>query len=87
MTVVQISDYRRETPLKKRQPHRRSSGLLIACVMTLACVVLFIVVAGAESYLGSANDGFQSLPRHLGGRGGLALVDAHQVDPVGCLGR
>ena len=85
MTVVQISDYRRETPLKKRQPHRRSSGLLIACVMTLACVVLFIVVAGAESYLGSANDGFQL--RHPGGRGGFALVDAHQVDPVGCLGR
>jgi len=58
MTVVQISDYRRKTPLQKRQPHRhrfddgRSLGLLIACVMTLVCVALFIVVAGAESYLG-----------------------------------
>jgi hypothetical protein len=54
MTVVQISDYRRKTPLQKR--HRLddggSSGLLIACVMALAWVVLFIVVAGAESYLG-----------------------------------
>jgi len=58
MTVVQISGYRRKTRLQKSQPRRhwfndgRHSGLLIACVMILACVVLFIVVAGAQSYLG-----------------------------------
>jgi len=59
MTVMQISDYRRrKTRLRKRQAHRHrlndggSSGPLIACVMILACVVLFSVVAGAESYLG-----------------------------------
>jgi len=59
MTVVQIRDYRRrKTQLRKRQPHRHriddggSSGLLIGFVMILACVMLFIVVAGAESYLG-----------------------------------
>jgi len=58
MTVVQIRDYRRrKTQLRKRQPRHRiddggSSGLLIGFVMILACVMLFIVVAGAESYLG-----------------------------------
>jgi hypothetical protein len=60
MTVVQISDYGRlKTRLRKRQAHRHRiddggySRLLIACVMTLGCVVLFIaVVARAEYYLG-----------------------------------
>ena len=63
MTVVQISDYRapRRTPLHERQYHRDrlheydqglGSGVLIACIMTLAWLVVFIVVAGVGASLG-----------------------------------
>ena len=64
MTVLQISNYRRrKTRLRIRHAHRHrlddrgSSGLLIACVMILACVVLFFVVgerAGTHQPLSDA---------------------------------
>ena len=62
MTVVQISDYqsRRKAPLQKRR-HRDplrwcgpGSGLLVACGMILAWVVVFIVVAGVGVIVGLA---------------------------------
>jgi hypothetical protein len=63
MTVVQISDYRSpgKTPVHKRQRHRDrlheydrglGSGVLIACGMTLAWLVVFIGVAGVGAFLG-----------------------------------
>jgi hypothetical protein len=63
MTVAQISDYQslRKTPLPKRQRHRDplhwcgpGSGLLVACGMILAWVVVFIVVAGVGVIAGLA---------------------------------
>jgi hypothetical protein len=62
MTVVQISDYQspRKSPLQKRQRHSDrlhecdctlGSGMLIACGMILAWIVVFISVAGVGHYL------------------------------------